>query len=91
MAERLLGSMITYGFEGVCLDAELELAARLGVSVLEILPDWRNLPDAAMARRAAADRGLLIHSAHGCWGGRAILASRVDLGDEAVFASLSTI
>ncbi len=77
--------MITYGFEGVCLDAELELASRLGVSVLEILPDWRNLPDAAVARRAAADRGLSIHSAHGCWGGRAILASRVDLGDDAVY------
>jgi sugar phosphate isomerase/epimerase len=27
-----------------------------------------------------ADRGLAIHSAHGCWGGESIQADRVDLG-----------
>ncbi len=85
MSHRLLGTMITYGFDGVPLDAELDLAQRLGVAVLEILPDWRILPDARLVRRAATERGLSIHSAHGCWGGRAIQASRVDLGDDSVY------
>jgi len=73
--------MITYGYKGLCLDAELDLAQRLGAEVLEILPDWRAFPDAGVVRQAVADRGLSIHSAHGCWGGRAIKASRVDLGE----------
>ena len=73
--------MITYGYTGVRLEAELDLAQRLGAEVLEILPDWRALPDAGVVRRAVADRGLSIHSAHGCWGGMAIKASRVDLGE----------
>lgn len=81
MPRRLLGTMITYGYTGVCLGAELDLAQRLGAEVLEILPDWRALPDAGVLRRAVANRGLSIHSAHGCWGGRAIKASRVDLGE----------
>ncbi|HMF37885.1 MAG TPA: sugar phosphate isomerase/epimerase family protein [Isosphaeraceae bacterium] len=81
MSRRLLGTMITYGCKGLCLDAELDLAQRLGAEVLEILPDWRALPDAGAVRQAVADRGLQIHSAHGCWGGRAIKASRVDLGE----------
>ena len=81
MTRRLLGTMITYGYTGISLDAELDLAQRLGAEILEILPDWRALPDAGMVRQAAADRGLSIHSAHGCWGARAIKASRVDLGD----------
>ncbi len=73
--------MITYGYKGLCLDAELELAGRLGAEVLEILPDWRVFPDAKVVRQAVADSGLSIHSAHGCWGGRAIKAARVDLGE----------
>ena len=48
--------------------------------VLEILPEWSRFPDPALVRRQAADRGLAIHSAHGCWGGRTIRAHRVDLG-----------
>ncbi len=85
MSPRLLGTMIIYGFDGVGLDTELDLAQRLGVAVLEILPDWRLLPDPTVVRRAAAERGLSIHSAHGCWGGRSIRASRVDLADDAVY------
>ncbi len=41
----------------------------------------RDLPDPRTLRKAVADRGLAIHSAHGCWGGRSIKADRVDLGD----------
>ncbi len=72
--------MIIYGFPEVALADELELAVRLGVGVLEILPEWSCFPDPALVRRSAAERGLSIHSAHGCWGGRTIHAPRVDLG-----------
>jgi sugar phosphate isomerase/epimerase len=73
--------MITYGFPRLSLASELCLAARFGVEVLEILPDWAALPDPGTLRKAVADRGLAIHSAHGCWGMRSIKAGRVDLGD----------
>jgi sugar phosphate isomerase/epimerase len=77
---RALGTMITHGYPDLDLDDELALAVRLGVEVLEILPEWGRLPDPAEVRRQAAERGLRIHSAHGCWGGRTIRAARVDLG-----------
>lgn len=80
MIRRPLGTMITYGYPEIALDDELNLAIWIGASVLEILPDWRVLPDPALIRRRSADRGLAIHSAHGCWGGRTIRARRVDLG-----------
>jgi sugar phosphate isomerase/epimerase len=79
-SERLLGTMVTYGYPGIELADELDLAIRIGASVLEILPEWSHLPDPALVRRQSADRGLSIHSAHGCWGGRTIRARRVDLG-----------
>jgi sugar phosphate isomerase/epimerase len=79
--ERPLGTMVTYGFTAIDLAAELSLARRLGASVLEILPDWRALPDPGLLHRRVAEVGLAIHSAHGCWGGQAIRASRVDLGE----------
>jgi sugar phosphate isomerase/epimerase len=72
--------MVTYGYPDVELDDELALATRFGVELLEILPEWSRFPDPALIRRTATDRGLAIHSAHGCWGGRTIRASRVDLG-----------
>ena len=80
MFERSLGTMITYGYPGIALADELDLAIRIGARVLEILPEWSRLPDPALIRRQSADRGLSIHSAHGCWGGRTIRARRVDLG-----------
>jgi sugar phosphate isomerase/epimerase len=78
--ERLLGTMVTFGYPEIDFDDELSLAIRIGASVLEILPDWGRLPDPDVVRTQAADRGLSIHSAHGCWGGRTIRARRVDLG-----------
>jgi sugar phosphate isomerase/epimerase len=72
--------MVTYGFPDLDLDAELALAIGLGATVLEILPEWGRLPDPGLLRRRVAERGLSIHSAHGCWGGRTIRAARVDLG-----------
>jgi sugar phosphate isomerase/epimerase len=72
--------MVTYGYPGIELADELELAAGLGVSVLEVLPEWGQFPDPARIRAEAANHGLTIHSAHGCWGGRTIRAGRVDLG-----------
>src|SRR5262249_56443060 len=80
VSERVLGTMVTYGFPDLDLDAELALAIGLGAAVLEILPEWSRLPDPGLLRRCVADRGLSIHSAHGCWGGRTIHAARVDLG-----------
>jgi sugar phosphate isomerase/epimerase len=72
--------MVAYGYPEVDLDSELALAVRFGVELLEILPEWSRFPDPRRLRRGAADRGLSIHSAHGCWGGRTIRARRVDLG-----------
>jgi sugar phosphate isomerase/epimerase len=80
VAARPLGTMIIYGFPEQELEPELEIALGIGASVLEILPDWSAFPDRELVRKQAADRGLAIHSAHGCWGGRTIRASRVDLG-----------
>ena len=77
---RALGTMVAYGFPGLDFAAELALAHRLGATVLEILPDWRKFPDPRALRAPIADAGLSIHSAHGCWGGQAIRAPRVDLG-----------
>jgi sugar phosphate isomerase/epimerase len=72
--------MIAYGFPDLDLEPELDLALRIGAETLEILPDWSRLPDPVELRRRTGERGLAIHSAHGCWGARTIGASRVDLG-----------
>jgi sugar phosphate isomerase/epimerase len=72
--------MITYGYPDIELADELTLAVRIGAVMLEILPEWSRFPDPGLVRRQVADRGLSIHSAHGCWGGRTIRAKRVDLG-----------
>ena len=52
-------------------------------------PDWRSFPDPIALKARIADAGLAIWSAHGGWGGQAILASRIDLGslDEATRAA----
>jgi sugar phosphate isomerase/epimerase len=71
--------MVAYGFPGLEVRHDLEIAQRLGVSLLEILPDWRTLPDPKLLRKQVSDAGLFIHGAHGCWGGQSILAPRVDL------------
>jgi sugar phosphate isomerase/epimerase len=78
--ERRLGTMITYGYLRLTLESELDVARRLGARFLEVLPDWREYPDPHVARRVADNGGFVIHSAHGCWGGQTIRASRVDLG-----------
>src|SRR4051812_25854776 len=78
--QRLLGTMITYGYPRLSLQSELDLAEYLGADVVEILPDWRVFPDPLELRMIAADRGMAVWSAHGCWGGQTIAASRVDLG-----------
>jgi sugar phosphate isomerase/epimerase len=77
---RPLGTMITYGYARIPLASELNLAKQLGAEVVEILPDWRAFPDPRPLSALVADSGLAIHSAHGCWGGQAIKANRVDLG-----------
>lgn len=78
---RRLGTMVAYGFVEGGLAVDLAIARRLGASVLEILPDWRALPDPKTLRVQVADAGLSVHSAHGCWGGQSIQAPRVDLGE----------
>ena len=80
MPERSLGTMITYGYSTISLASELDLAEKIGAEVLEILPLWRDFPDPHSLKASVADRGLAIHSAHGCWGGQAISAEWVDLG-----------
>jgi sugar phosphate isomerase/epimerase len=77
---RPLGTMIAYGFPRGDVAIDLALAVRLGASRVEALPDWREYPDPIVLKVRAADLGLSIHSAHACWGGRAIAADRVDLG-----------
>lgn len=77
---RPLGTMIAYGFPEKDVARDLELALTMGAGCLEILPHWRSLPDPSALRRQAEDRGLTVHSAHGCWGGQSIEARRVDLG-----------
>jgi len=77
---RVLGTMIVHGFPRADLDDELDLAEWIGAEALEILPYWRRLPDPAAPRTRAADRGLAVHSVHGCWGRESIQAERVDLG-----------
>ena len=59
---------------------ELAIARRIGAATLEILPDWRTLPDPKPLARQVRDAGLTIHSAHGCWAGQSIRADYVDLG-----------
>jgi sugar phosphate isomerase/epimerase len=73
--------MITCGYPRIALESELALAVRIGASVLEILPAWSDYPDPGDLGDRAADHGLAIHSAHGCWAGQTIRAPRVDLGD----------
>jgi sugar phosphate isomerase/epimerase len=77
---RPLGTMVAYGFARGHIDTDLALALRLGARWLEILPDWRAWPNATDLRTRVADAGLIVHSAHGCWGGQTIQADRVDLG-----------
>jgi sugar phosphate isomerase/epimerase len=80
MSDRVLGTMVTYGFPDIDLQAELAIATRIGARVVEILPEWSRLPDPGLLRAQIADHHLSIHSAHGCWGHRTIRAQRVDLG-----------
>ena len=77
---RPLGTMIAYGFARGHVDTDLTIAAQLGATHLEILPDWRSLPDPRVLRSRLVDSGFLLHSTHGCWGGQSIAAPRVDLG-----------
>jgi sugar phosphate isomerase/epimerase len=77
---RPLGTMIAYGFPEKDVARDLELALTLRASCIEILPHWRALPDPVALRRQVEDRGLTVHSAHGCWGGQSIEARRADLG-----------
>jgi sugar phosphate isomerase/epimerase len=77
--ERALGTMVTTGFAPGLLEVDLDLAARLGARCVEILPDWRKLTDPAEVSERVGDRGMTIHSVHGCWGGQTIRAERVDL------------
>ena len=78
---RALGTMVAYGFPRGDLGVDLSIAERLGATCLEALPDWASLPDPAEFARRVADRGFVVHSAHGCWGGQSIAAQRVDLGE----------
>jgi sugar phosphate isomerase/epimerase len=79
-SDRLLGTMIPYGYRAIDLDDELKLARSLGVLLLEILPGWSGLPDPLSLADRVQKAGLKVHSAHGCWGGQSIRAARVDLG-----------
>ena len=77
---RPLGTMVAYGFARGHLATDLAIAARLGATHLEVLPDWRALPDPVALRAQVDAAGFVLHSAHGCWGGQSIAAPRVDLG-----------
>jgi len=79
--KRPIGTMIVYGYPKSDLDIDLAIADRLGARCLEILPCWSAYPDPTPLRQRVADLGLQIHSAHGSWGGQAVRADRVDLGN----------
>ena len=79
-APRSLGTMVAYGYPERPLGDDLDIAARLGANVVEVLPCWQAEPDPVAFRQQVLDRGLQVHSAHGCWGGQTIRAGRVDLG-----------
>lgn len=83
--------MIAYGFARGHLETDLALADRLGAVCLEVLPDWRALPDPVALRKRVAEAGLTLHSAHGCWGGQSIEARRVDLGDPDPVTRLASV
>ncbi len=72
--------MIAYGFPRGHLAVDLEIAQRIGASCVEVLPDWRQYPDPILLKVHVEAAGLTVHSAHGCWSGQTIAASRVDLG-----------
>jgi len=72
--------MVTCGYPNVEFDDELSLALGIGATLLELLPEWSRSVDPLAVRTQANDRGMSIHSAHGCWGGQTIRARRVDLG-----------
>ena len=77
---RPIGTMVTYGFVPGGLAFDLAIAKKLSASVVEILPEWKSLPDPRELHKQVTDAGFKTHSAHGCWGGQSIRASRVDLG-----------
>lgn len=77
--KRLLGTMVAFGFPDRDIENDLSIARKLGASVLEIFPNWRDYPNPAALRDRLADTGFGVHSAHGCWGGQSIRADRVDL------------
>jgi sugar phosphate isomerase/epimerase len=83
---RTLGTMITCGYPRISLESELQLALRIGASALEILPAWSEYPDPRQVRERALECGLMVRSAHGCWGGQTIKAMRVDLAQTDVAA-----
>lgn len=78
---RQLGLMVVHSPKGPLLQHDLALAARLGASVVEVLPQWHSLPDPAQVRETIEHSGLKLWSVHGPWGGQAIKATRVDLAD----------
>ena len=86
---RPLGTMIVHGYPRGDVAVDLAIAARLAAELVEILPLWSAYPDPHEIRSRVADAGMAIHSAHGCWGGQSIQASRVDLGsiDPATWAA----
>lgn len=88
---RPLGTMVAFGFAGGHIGVDLAIAERIGARMLEVLPDWRAYPDPVALRTLVRDRGQVIHSAHGCWGGQAIRADRVDLGDPDPLARRSSL
>ena len=80
VAGRPLGTMVTYGVSRhrARRRARAGHPARCHAAGNPSRVEWLARP--GLGRAAAADRGLSIHSAHGCWGGRGIRARRVDLG-----------
>ncbi len=73
--------MVVYGDRRGDVGFDLKIAAEIGAAHVEALPNWRLYPDPATLRSRLVEFGLTLHRAHACWGGQAIQADRVDLGD----------
>ncbi|MFO0910733.1 MAG: sugar phosphate isomerase/epimerase family protein [Isosphaeraceae bacterium] len=80
LRDRPLGTMIAYGFPRHDVDVDLHLVSRLGATLVEVLPDWKTLPDPHGLKRRLEQHEARPHSVHGCWGRESIRADRVDLG-----------
>lgn len=78
---RPLGLMVVHSPLRDILTVDLMMAQAIGAEVVELLPRWSELPDAAELCARLEASGMKLWSLHGPWGGQSVKAERVDLSD----------